>query len=258
MSIDFETFKLKFKKTSGLDLNQYKQQQLHRRINQWLARVGAQGYGEYLARMERDKQELEKFLQYLTINTSQFYRDERVFDAIHTKVLPELLQQSYRLKIWSAGSSVGAEIYTLAILLEELSPGRRHTLLGTDFDEQALAQAKAGVYGPNYMTTMSKGLLEKYFTKGAGDTYVLDEQIRKRVVFKQQDLLKGNFEGNFDLILCRNVFIYFTVEAQERLTAQFSQSLRPGGYFIVGSAESLHNAEKFDLVRREYCIYQKQ
>lgn len=257
MSADFQRFKRRFKETSGLDLDQYKEQQMQRRISQWLARVGAD-YGEYLKRLETDRSEMQRFLEYLTINTSQFYRDVQVFSRIHTEVLPALLAGSRRLKIWSAGCSVGAEIYTIAILLQELAPGSRHTLLGTDLDEQALVKAAEAVYAPKLVNTMPKELVSKYFTRDEKGNYVLTDKIKRMVTFKKQNLLTDPFDDGFDLILCRNVFIYFTAEAQARLTSRFSESLKPGGYFIVGSAENLPNPEKYHLTRRAYCIYQKR
>ncbi len=258
MSVDFQRFKQRFLQTSGLDLDQYKEQQMQRRINQWLTRVGARDYGEYLRKLELDKTELQRFLEYLTINTSQFYRDVQVFSKIHTEVLPALLAQSRRLKVWSAGCSVGAEIYTIAILLQELAPGSQHTLVGTDFDEQALAKAAAGSYTANFMTTMPKELIKKYFAQDDKGMYLLDSRIRKSVRFRRQNLLTDAFDRGYDLVLCRNVFIYFTPEAQERLTSRFSESLRIGGYFIVGSAENLPDPGKHSLVRKGYCIYQRQ
>lgn len=258
MSVDFEEFKRQLKVLSGLDLNHYKQQQMQRRINQWLVRVGAKDYAEFLKRMREDKDALQQFLEYLTINTSQFYRDVQVFDRIRSEVLPDLLTTSRRLRIWSAGASVGAEIYTIAILLTELSPQRRHSLLATDIDQQALEKAKAGVYTPNYLTTMPKELVAKYFTVDEKSNYVLSEDVKRMVTFKQHNLLTDSFGSGYDLILCRNVFIYFTQETQAELTARFAEALRPGGYFIVGSAETLARPEEYGLVRKSYCIYQKQ
>lgn len=258
MSVDFQMFKRQLREISGLDLNHYKEQQMQRRINQWLARVGAKDYAEYIKRIREDAAERQRFLEYLTINTSQFYRDAQVFDRIRSEVLPELLQASRRLRIWSAGASVGAEIYTIAILLAEASAVGRHSLLATDIDKQALAKAAEGVYTSSYMTTMPKDLIQKYFTIDDKNNYMLSDKIKRMVTFREHNLLTDGFGNGYDLILCRNVFIYFTQETQQQLTARFAEALRPQGYFVVGSAETLVHPEEYGLLRKSYCIYQKQ
>ncbi|NLY51997.1 MAG: protein-glutamate O-methyltransferase CheR [Firmicutes bacterium] len=256
VAADYEAFKRKLKGTIGLDLNYYKQQQMQRRINQWLQRVGAASYDEYIKVLQRDAEERERFTGYLTINTSQFYRDVTVFREIEDKVLPDLVQRFRRLRVWSAGCSTGPEIYTIAMLLEELTPGTRHTLLGTDFDVGALEQAEEAVYSENLLNSLPAKYKKRYFTH-EGRMWRLSDTIRDRVRFKRQNLLEDPFETNFHLILCRNVFIYFTQEAQVRLTKKFSDSLVSGGYFIVGNAENLLEPEMADLKRVSYCIYQR-
>ncbi len=206
--------------------------------------------------LQRDAEERERFTGYLTINTSQFYRDVTVFREIEDKVLPDLVQRFRRLRVWSAGCSTGPEIYTIAMLLEELTPGTRHTLLGTDFEVGALEQAEEAVYSENLLNSLPAKYKKRYFTH-EGRMWRLSDTIRDRVRFKRQNLLEDPFETNFHLILCRNVFIYFTQEAQVRLTKKFSDSLVSGGYFIVGNAENLLEPEMADLKRVSYCIYQR-
>lgn len=255
-AIDYEVFKRKLKDTIGLDLNHYKQQQMQRRINQWLDRVGAANYGEYIKILQSDPVERGKFTEYLTINTSQFYRDVVVFKEIEKRILPELVQQHRRLKVWSAGCSTGPEIYTVAMLLEELTPGRRHFLLGTDFDTGALAKADEAVYTENLLSNLPAKYKNKYFTQ-EGRMWRLSDSIKGLVRFQRQNLLEDPFGKGFHLILCRNVFIYFTPETQAFLTRKFSESLIPGGIFIVGSAENLLDPESAQLQRISYCIYQR-
>jgi len=142
------------------------------------------------------------------------------------------------------------------MLLEELTPGVRHTLLGTDFDVGALAQAEEGVYADNLLNSLPAKYKQKYFTQD-GRLWRLSEAIKDRVRYKRHNLLEDPYETGFHLILCRNVFIYFTQETQMRLTQQFSESLVSGGYFIVGNAENLLEPEMADLKRVSYCIYQR-
>ncbi|HHV93119.1 MAG TPA: protein-glutamate O-methyltransferase CheR [Firmicutes bacterium] len=256
VAADYEAFKRRLKGTIGLDLNYYKHQQMHRRIHQWLQRVGAASYDEYIKRLQADPEERQRFAEYLTINTSQFYRDVSVFKEIEEKVLPELVQRYRRLRVWCAGCSTGPEIYTVAMILEELTPGVRHSLLGTDFDTGALTQAEEGLYSDNLLNSLPAKYREKYFTQ-EGRMWRLTETIRDRVRFRRHNLLEDPFDTGFHLILCRNVFIYFTPEAQARLTKQFSDSLVSGGYFVVGNAENLLEPEMADLKRVSYCIYQR-
>mgnify|MGYP001039489096 CR=1 FL=1 len=254
--IDYEVFKRKLKDTIGLDLNHYKQQQMQRRINQWLDRVGAASYGEYIKILQSDPKERGKFTEYLTINTSQFYRDVKVFKEIEEQILPDLVRRQRRLKVWSAGCSTGPEIYTVAMLLEELTPGRRHSLLGTDFDIGALAKAKEAIYTDNLLNSLPAKYKNKYFTQ-EGRMWRLNEKIKGLVRFQRHNLLEDPFGRGFHLILCRNVFIYFTPETQAVLTKKFSESLVPGGIFVVGSAENLLEPELAHLKRISYCIYQR-
>ena len=253
---DYKILKQSLKTTIGLDLSQYKQQQMQRRIRQWLDRTGVKTYKEYLKILESSEEERLKFTEYLTINTSQFYRDVSVFKEIEEKMLPDLLQRFRRLKIWSAGASIGAEIYTVAMILQELSPNTAHTLLGTDFDQSALVKAGAGVYGENLLNSLPSLYKNKYFTQENG-SFKIDAGIKGKVRLKRHNLLEDSYEKGFHMILCRNVFIYFTPETQARLTKQFSESLVPGGIFVVGSAENLMAPETADLKRGSYCIYQK-
>ncbi|HKM43316.1 MAG TPA: protein-glutamate O-methyltransferase CheR [Limnochordia bacterium] len=252
---DYEKLKRDIDKALGIDLTSYKDQQMRRRINQWIERHRLNSYDQLIATLNKDQDHRQKFKEYLTINTSNFFRDTRVFDDIRDKVLPQISQRN-RPRIWSAGASIGAEIYSIAILMNEakFTPS---LLLATDLDEMILGKAQAGEYLSNQIAGADPVYLEKYFSKKGNDRWVIDESIRKQVVFKKHDLLRSTYERNFDLILCRNVFIYFTSETQQRLITNFVQSLKPSGFFIVGSAEQIMDPTKHGLQRVSYCIYQK-
>ncbi|NMB02621.1 MAG: protein-glutamate O-methyltransferase CheR [Firmicutes bacterium] len=252
---DYEQLKKDINKTLNIDLTAYKEQQMRRRINQWLDRYNLSSYSELVATISKDVEHRQKFTEYLTINTSNFFRDTKVFDAIESHVLPAI-SRGKRPRIWSAGASIGAEIYSIAMLMNEakFAPA---LLLATDLDEMILEKAKAGVYLASQVNGMDAKYLKKYFTEKAGGQWAIHEDIKNQVVFKRHDLLKDPYERNFDLILCRNVFIYFTSETQRRLINNFVQSLIPGGYFIVGSAEQIMDPASYGLERVSYCIYKK-
>lgn len=252
---DYEKLKRDINAKLGIDLNAYKEQQMRRRINQWLERYNLTSYDKLIETIGRDSEHRDKFTEYLTINTSNFFRDTNVFKAIEEQVLPAISRQN-RPRIWSAGASIGAEIYSIAILMNEarFTPS---LLLATDLDDVILQKAKAGVYLPNQVTGMDSKYFTKYFEKQKDGNWSLDQSIKSQVNFKRHDLLKDAYEKNFDLILCRNVFIYFTSDTQKRLIANFVQSLKPSGYFIVGSAEQIMDPANYGLERVSYCIYQK-
>ena len=148
--------KLNVKKLLDINLDYYKDEQMKRRLDSWLVRVGARSWPEYFKRMQTDEIELGRFRDYLTINVSAFFRDPERWQTLRQKVVPDLLESATQrerakgvslpvphLRVWSAGCSIGMEPYSLSILFEELTPNRRHYLLATDLDRGALAKAKA-------------------------------------------------------------------------------------------------------------------
>ncbi len=255
MQDNYELFKHQLFQVLGIDLNSYKEQQMRRRINQWLARHSLDGYASLIERIKTDTGHRAKFTKYLTINTSQFFRDQGVFDAIAREVLPVITAGGNMPRIWSAGASIGAEIYSIAILLDQMGK-RARELLATDIDEVILAKAQAGQYNESEVANVPPDLLEKYFVK-SGNLYVISEHIRRMVRFSRHDLLRDPYPKPFDLILCRNVFIYFTADTQKRLIHSFVDSLKPGGFFVVGSAEHIMDPPAYGLERVSYCIYAK-
>lgn len=253
--MDYEQFKAQIRSFINLDLNCYKEQQMQRRIRQWISRYNLEDFQDLTQKIRSDHDHKNKFIEYLTINTSHFFRDEKVFAYIADHVLPDIAKTS-RAKIWSAGCSIGAEAYTIVMLLLERDL-RFQKLLATDVDEYILSQAKAGIYQANQVAHVPPHLLKEYFTHDE-KYYTISDDIKRYVSFNRHNLLTDHYDTGYDLILCRNVFIYFTSEVQKELTSRFVQALRPGGYFVVGSAEQIMNPNSFGLTRTNYCIYQKQ
>ena len=154
--------------------------------------------------------------------------------------MPDLLAKSNKLNIWSAGCSVGAEPYSLAMILKDRTPTVKHRILATDLDVEMLGKAKGGVYTSTEFKNISNNRASKYF-KNVNGTYVMDDDIKSRIEFKQHNLLLDKFETGFDLILCRNVVIYFTEEAKDGLYRRFLSALKPGGVMFVGGTEAILN-----------------
>ena len=161
------------------------------------------------------------------------------------------------MRIWSAGCSNGSEPYTLAIILNEIAPGRNHYILATDLDRSILAKARArGPYTAEDTRNVTPELCLKYFD-AENSRYFVKENIGKRVTFKEQNMLTDPFENNFDLIVCRNVIIYFTMEAKAALYKKFHDGLRNGGYLFLGGTEIIPRPSEIGLSNKGGSFYQK-
>ena len=253
---DWEEFKAKLKRKTEIDLDLYKAPQMQRRIMNLARRNGYDKYSAYFDKVVQDKDDFAAFIEYLTINVSEFFRTPDKFAKLETDVIPELMKRSSRLNIWSAGCSIGAEPYSLAMILNDMTPNTRHRILATDLDIEILGKAKAGVYNENELKAMSEARKSKYFTIQL-DKYAVSPDIKKRIEFKRHNLLKDPFETGFDLILCRNVVIYFTEEEKDQLYANFFKALKPGGILFVGATEAILNFRKLGYTSYQPFFYQK-
>lgn len=252
----YELFKSKIHAMFGLDLNKYKDKQLRRRILQFMAKHETESFQNF-TKMLTDNPELsETFKDYITINTSEFFRDIKVFDYFKKEVMPALATKGTPIKIWSAGCSIGAEAYSLAILCKEANLRNFH-IVATDFDCKVLEKGKIGSYNANLLKNVPVELLPKYFSS-SGEKYTINTEIKKFITFKEHNLLATPFPRDFDMILCRNVFIYFVQEVQQQLIAGFAQSLKERGFFIVGASEFISLPENYGLKKLFYSAYQKR
>lgn len=254
--MDYEGFKHKVHAITGIDLSSYKQKQAERRINTLLRRLNVPSYEEYLKILEKDAKARKDFLNYFTINVTEFFRTPAKFTELEKVVIPQLLKTSPTLKIWSAGCSTGAEVYSVAIILDEITKNTRHKLLASDIDDEMLKKAKEAVYAENEMNQVSPERKKKYFTVD-GKNYILSNDIKSKVEFKIHDLLKDKYETGFDLILCRNVVIYFTEEAKDQLYRRFYDALKPGGILFVGGTERIPNYMDMGYKSFSPFFYQK-
>ena len=253
---DWAAFKQKLKAKTEIDLDLYKEAQMKRRIGNLVTRGGLDSFVAYFDQVSRDKDEFAAFIEYLTINVSEFYRTPDKFSQLEKEVMPELLKRSPTLNVWSAGCSIGAEVYSLTMILKELTPNKKHRLLATDLDVEIIAKAKAGIYAENELKALDPKRKEKYFTKTADGRYAINDEIKQCVEFKRHNLLKDPFEKGFDLILCRNVVIYFTEEAKDTLYRNFFASLKPGGILFVGATEAILKSRNMGYVNYKPFFYQ--
>lgn len=253
---EYSYFVSKIKSLSNIDLSNYKPWQIQRRLTFIMDQAGKHDYKEFADMLASDQDKLNEFVDWVTINVSEFYRDKLKFKELQDVILPELLGYKRELRIWSAGCSNGSEPYTLALILEELTPGKRHTIVGTDLDDRILQKAKAGCYEERDIRNVPKHLVARFFKRDSDNVYISDE-VKKRVEFKKHDLLKDKYENEFDLILCRNVVIYFTSDAKDQIYRGFRESLSEHGVFFVGGAESILNARTLGLQSSRPFFYKK-
>lgn len=243
-------------KEFNINLSAYKSNQLHRRILSLMSRVGVNSVEDYIALLKKDRAQRQRFLDFITINVSEFFRNPEIFEELKVKIKEELLPQNRSLKIWSAACSIGAEPYSLAIIMDSLSPGVRHQILATDIDTTILERAKAGEYSYSEVKNVKKEYLDKYF-KVSGDKYIIDSRIKNMVSFKKHDLILEPYEKDFDLIVCRNVVIYFNQDVKDAIYKKFSDSLKKGGFLFVGATESIYNYKDYGFDKASIFIYRK-
>ena len=254
---DWELFKKKLNDKTGIDLQLYKEPQMKRRIGNLVTRSEFKTFTAYFDHVVKNKDDFAEFIEYLTINVSEFFRNPDKFSKIEKEIIPYLMKKSPKLNIWSAGCSIGAEPYSLSIIMKELTPNTRHRILATDLDVDILAKARKGEYTDNELKAMDASRKSKYLTKTPNGTYLVKPEIKSAVEFKRHNLLKDKFETGFDLILCRNVVIYFTEEAKDQLYANFFKSLKPGGILFVGATEAILNFRKLGYTSFQPFFYQK-
>ena len=254
--MEFAQFKNKVAAEFKINLNGYKEKQLKRRIDSLTTTLHMKNYADYLELLQSDENNLRRFLDRVTINVSEFFRNPDIFKQLEEKTLPYLLKQRQPLKIWSAACADGSEPYSLAILLEDLTPGIKHKLLASDMDKKILEVAKRGLYSPNTTRNVSPERLKRYFETSEVKLQ-LKRDIISKVDFKQHDLLSDGFGRDFDLIICRNVTIYFTSETQEELYKKFHQALARHGVLFIGATESILRYQELGFKKISPWFYGK-
>ncbi|WP_075982130.1 CheR family methyltransferase [Bacillus massilinigeriensis] len=256
MADDYQLFINNIKKKTGIDLSQYKEAQMKRRLTSLYEKKGFRSFQDFFNEISKDKELLNEFLDRMTINVSEFYRNAKRWEVLEKKILPRLLEKNKRLKIWSAACSTGEEPYTIAMILSKFLPISQIEILATDIDENVLCRAKKAIYPERSLNEVPMDIKRKYFLQD-GSFYKVTEDIKKAVTFKKQNLLSDSFGGPFDLIVCRNVLIYFTEEAKDGLYKKFSSALKPGGIFFVGSTEQIFNPGLYQFETEDTFFYRK-
>jgi len=255
--IDFTRFIESVKAYTSIDLSQYKETQMKRRLTTLRIKRGYDTFAAYFEALKSDKALMNEFLDRMTINVSEFWRNSNRWSILVDRFLPELIANNRNLKVWSAACSTGEEPYTLAMILAEKRVLQDAYLLASDLDEQALEKAKQGKYPVRSVREVPPSYLHKYFHQ-QDETLLIADDLKKKVTFKKQNLLVDTFESGFDLIVCRNVIIYFTDEAKDVLFHKFARALKPGGLLFVGSTEQIFNPSIYQLETVDTFFYRKQ
>lgn len=260
MALTFNEFKDKAAKTLNLNLSGYKIKRVQRRTDSIMRRNNIKSYDECLELLTTDSEFKAAYLNHFTINTSEFYRNPENFQYLEKDIIPELMENKKHVKFWSSPCSNGSEPYTLAIILTELNyQSNQYSIIGSDLDINILAEAKNGIYNANAVQNIPEKILKKYFKPINASTkkYKLDEDIIKKVSFEKKDLINESFKTNWDLILCRNFFIYLTNDIKKMLTHKYTAALRKGGYFFLGNTEFIFNPENYGLKKVHSSFYRK-
>ncbi len=270
----------------GFDFSGYRPSMIERRISQRLSATGQRHMGAYLQHIQTHPEELDRLVDVLTINVSRFFRNALVFEYLADKILPLLIQAKIRsgdhtLRVWSAGCAFGEEAYSMAILIRELSyrenPHLSLNIFATDIDKGALSKARKALYTFESIKEVKYGLLKRYFIPVVNSanadqaqwpvTFSLIPAITDTVGFSHYDMLdKGTFAppesvfGSFDLVMCRNLLIYFDIHHQDIIFNKLFRSLSPEGYLVLGEAEIPTSAYEPYFRKVDSCchVYQRR
>lgn len=256
----------KIRSERGLDLTQYRERYVERRIASRLHMLNLHTYRQYAEYLDDNPEEYAKLIDTLTINVTQFFRDSTVYELFRKQILPEILRSKLArhqrmIRVWSAGCATGQEPYSLAMsFLAAMGPKSRDFLLsiqGTDLDRKALAFAREAVYPIEQIEHIPRP--DRKYVDVLGDTFRIRPEVTKLVRFQYLNLFEDTPIHVVDVIFCRNVFIYFTKEEQERMLQVFWSSLARGGYLVLGRSERLATSMtgRFELVDGRERIYRK-
>lgn len=255
--MDYEGFKKEILKLTTIDLDSYKEKQMKRRIDSLINKNGYSNYEDYVHVLKSDKVLFNEFINYLTINVSEFYRNPSQWETLENSIFPMLLEKTKTLKIWSCAASTGDEPYTLVMVLNKFLPLDSIKIIATDIDAGALEKAAKGVYTSKSVESLPKTFIDKYFHV-QNDMYTIKDEVKRCVQFSKQNLLKDPYPDKCDLIVCRNVLIYFTEEAKTVIYEKFSNSLKQNGVLFVGSTEQILTCNKYSFKPCKSFFYIKE
>ncbi len=250
---------------ASIDFRPYKTTTILRRIGRRMTVTRCRAMREYADYLEAHPEEVGELVKAFLINVTQFFRDPEAFTYLKNDVLPRLIMQARErdrvLRLWAAGCASGEEPYSLAILLTDLLgtelPEWSVKIFATDLDEAAINFARRGLYSESLLKSVPIEYRDRFFER-FDQGYRISKTLRQMVIFGQQDLSRSAPFPRIDLVLCRNVLIYFTPELQEYVLNQFAFSLAPSGYLFLGKAETVRpTSSYFELVNKHWKVYRR-
>lgn len=256
MNDDFKEFVIQFHLIAGIDLSYYNQAQVLRRLTGFMTKRGFLSLSDLLSAVQADKLLLQDCLKKLTINVTDFFRDREYWDVLRANI-SNLAKQKLPLKMWSAGCATGEEAYSLAYLAGSILPLKCWELIASDVDSKALTAAMAGIYPEKSIKNLNPLQTGILFYK-VGSFYQVKERFRQQINFIHHDLLQDIYPDNLDLVLCRNVLIYFNEAAKKQVLNRIAQSLNPGGLLFIGGSEQIMAPEDIGLIRDSVYFYKKK
>src|SRR3989338_5082187 len=248
-----------------IDLRQYNVNFLQRRLNVRVSAKGVRDYSQYASLLDQDPTEYNELFQALSINVTEFFRDNDVYDAFYTHVLPKILNigKQNEIRIWSAGCATGEEMYSVAILLNQASErygSFKFKITGTDVSAKAIETARKSKCVHSSLKNLPEKILKKYFQQVSEEHYQINKNIMDSVTFNVGDILTIPTPNSLDVIFCRNIIIYFGRKAQDQLFVRFAHSLKPSAYLILGKTEMIKDGATslFESVMPRERIYRKR
>ncbi len=258
-----ETIKNKY----GYDFSEYALSSFKRRVGRIMSIHNFKSIDNLVTKLILDKHYFQTFLSELTVNVTEMFRDPTFWISLRNDTLPNLFKNKDKVRIWHAGCSSGEEVLSMTILLKEMGVLNRANIIASDIDQKILNKARKASYtlknmevnDQNYDRANGNYNLAKYYTKEGNNT-IFDEDLLANVLFKEYNLVSSQSFSKFDLILCRNVLIYFNQSLQNKVLKNIHESLYLGGYLAIGSKESLiwcDAINKFNCINKEEKIYKK-
>src|SRR5215469_5145966 len=249
----------------GFDFTGYKRSSLARRIRKRMQEAGGADYVDYRDRLESSAEEFGLLFNTILINVTRFFRDTETWTFLRRDIMPELLadaEDGRDIRVWSAGCASGEEAYSLAILFAEAlgvdETAKRVKIYGTDIDEEALHDARAGLYSQKALEALSPEMRGKYFEQN-GTQFAFRTDLRRRVIFGRHDLTRDAPISRLDLLVCRNTLMYLNVETQSQVIDRFHFALRESGYLFLGKAEMLlSDGERFEVVSMRQRVFRRR
>lgn len=256
MNNEYSDFVIRFRGMTGIDLYSYSQPQIMRRLTSYQQKYSIDSLEELLGALASDPLVLKDFIARLTINTSDFFRDREYWQALRVKTA-SLAGARLPLRFWSAGCATGEEPYSLAFMLFGLLPRRSREILASDLSHRALTVAAEGVYPKKALKNLSSEEIGLFFYPIDSNNFKVKDFLREGIEFFQHNLLADPFPTNLDVVLCRNVIIYFKEAAKRKIIAGIARQLNPGGLLFIGGSEQILAPAEFDLQREDIYIYKK-